>query len=157
MAEKFIAMRQNCFTNCQRSGCVTSTFVFKAHNSEPLPTFREHNSYFWLNVIFYAPTPLTDLRLIIDEASKSCSDTPQSLGLLWTSDRALTTHNTHKIRVSMPLGGIQTRNPKKRVAADPRLDCATTGIDCFNFRRWRKYRALYLEETKKIYVVKPEI
>jgi len=28
----------------------------------------------------------------------------------------------------MPLGGIRTRNPNKRAAADPRLDNAATGI-----------------------------
>jgi hypothetical protein len=55
------------------------------------------------------------------------SDTPHSLGLLWTSDQpvteTLTTHNTHTRQTSMPPppGGIRTRNPSKRTAADPRL------------------------------------
>jgi hypothetical protein len=57
----------------------------------------------------------------------------------------------------MPLGGIQTRNPRKRLTGDSGLDRAITGIGCFNFRRWRKYNALGLEEPQKIYVVKPEI
>jgi len=33
----------------------------------------------------------------------------------------LTTHNTHKRHTSMSLGGIRTRNPKNRAAADPDL------------------------------------
>jgi hypothetical protein len=36
-------------------------------------------------------------------------------------DLYLTTHNTHKRQTSMPPGGIRTRNPRKRTAADPRL------------------------------------
>jgi len=49
-------------------------------------------------------------NLIVIEASRSHLDTPHSVGLLRTSD----------IYIHAP-GGIQTRNPKKRVAADPRL------------------------------------
>jgi hypothetical protein len=129
--------------------------VFKAHNFELLPTFRGTHLLLVECNFFMHRQLLTDLRLITVEASISRSYTPQSLGLLWTSDRLLTTHNTHKRRVSTLLGWIRTRNLKKRVAADPRLDRANTGIDCFNFHRWRKYNALGLEEPQKIYVVKP--
>jgi len=57
----------------------------------------------------------------------------------------------------MPLGGIRTRNRRKQLAADPRVDRATNGIDCYSFQRWRKYNVLGLEEPQKFYVVKPEI
>jgi len=36
-------------------------------------------------------------------------------------DLHLITRSTHKRQVSMPSGGIRTRNPRKRAAADPRL------------------------------------
>ena len=36
-------------------------------------------------------------------------------------DLYLTTHDTHNRQTSMPPGGIRTRNPSKRAAADPRL------------------------------------
>jgi hypothetical protein len=43
-------------------------------------------------------------------------------------DLYLTTHNTHNRQTSMPPGGIRTRNPSKRAAADPRLRPRATGI-----------------------------
>jgi len=42
----------------------------------------------------------------------------------WSARRIvfyLATHNTHKKETSMPTGGIRTRNPNKRMAADARL------------------------------------
>jgi hypothetical protein len=52
-------------------------------------------------------------------------DTPQSVGLLWTSDQlvAETSHNTQhsqETNTHAP-GGIRTQNPSKRAAEDPRL------------------------------------
>jgi len=44
--------------------------------------------------------------LLIIEASRSHSDTPHSVGLLWTSDLYLTTHNAHSWQTSMPLVGF---------------------------------------------------
>jgi len=32
------------------------------------------------------------------------------------------------------LGGVRTRNPKKRAAADPCLDCAAAGISSYSFQ-----------------------
>jgi hypothetical protein len=63
--------------------------------------------------------------LLIIEASRSHSDTPHSVGLLWTSDQPrrrdlyLTTQ-TQDTNIHAP-GGIRTRNPNKRSAADLRL------------------------------------
>ena len=72
------------------------------------------------------PPPLAQLLLVgqgflIIEASRSHLNTPQSVGLLWTSDQpvvetsiwqhtTLTTGNIHAP------GGIRTRNPSKRAA-----------------------------------------
>jgi hypothetical protein len=55
------------------------------------------------------------------------TDTPHSVGLLWTSDQpyaetaTYTTHYTHKKTDIHPTGGIRTRNPSKPAVADPRL------------------------------------
>ena len=62
------------------------------------------------------------LRIIED--SWSHSDTPHSVGLLWTSDKpdaVLTIRNNYKETDIHASGGIRTRNPRKRAAADPRL------------------------------------
>ena len=62
---------------------------------------------------------------LVIEDSWSHSDTPHSVGLLWTSDQPytdlyLTTHSTNKRLIHVP-GGIRTRNRSKLAAADPRL------------------------------------
>jgi hypothetical protein len=66
--------------------------------------------------------------LLVIEASRSHSDTPHSVGLLWTSDRPdavifYLTHNTQKRQIALPPTGFEPgiRNPSKRSAADPRL------------------------------------
>jgi hypothetical protein len=70
--------------------------------------------------------PLVCQGLIFIEASRSHSDTPHSVELLWTSDRPVAETSTWqrttliRDRHRCP-GGIQTRNPSKRAAADPRL------------------------------------
>jgi hypothetical protein len=62
--------------------------------------------------------------LLIIEASRSHSDTPYSVGLLWKSDqpdaRPGNTQHSQETDIHAS-GGIRTRNPSKRAAADPRL------------------------------------
>ena len=73
--------------------------------------------FFWV-----AQQPLLGQSLFIVGASKSHSDTPQSVGLLWTSVQPdATADNTQLWKETdiHPTGGIRTRNPSKRVAADP--------------------------------------
>ena len=73
-----------------------------------------------------AQQPLTDHSLLIIEAARPHSDTPHSLGLLWTSDQPdaepLPDKKQHcrETHIHEP-GGIQTRNPSKRAAANPCL------------------------------------
>jgi hypothetical protein len=62
--------------------------------------------------------------LLSVEASRSLSDTPQLVGLLWTSDQPDTEtptwhHITQETDIYAP-GGIRTRSPSRRAAADPR-------------------------------------
>jgi hypothetical protein len=81
------------------------------------------------SVHFYplAKQPLVGQDLLIIGASRSNSDTPRSVRLLWTSDQldaeisSWKTHNTHKRQAPMPPSGVRTRNANKRAAADLRL------------------------------------
>ena len=63
--------------------------------------------------------------LLIIEVSRSHSDTPHSLGLLWTSDRpdAETSTWKHKTltRERYDPGRIRTRNPSKRAPSTPSI------------------------------------
>jgi hypothetical protein len=79
-----------------------------------------------------AQQPLLGQGLLIIEASRLHSETPQSVVLLWMSDQpdaqtstlqhtTLTRDNIHAT------GGIRTRSLSKRAAA---FDRAATGIDC---------------------------
>jgi hypothetical protein len=68
----------------------------------------------------------TAQRGLLYEVPGSRSDTPHSVGLLWTSDRPIAetstdnTHHSQETHIHAP-GRIRTRNPSKRAAADPRL------------------------------------
>ena len=64
--------------------------------------------------------------LLIVKDSWSQTDTPRSVGLLWTSDWHITETSTWQhttfTRDRHPCpAGIRTHNPRKRAAADPRL------------------------------------
>ena len=72
-----------------------------------------------------AHQPLVGQGIKVMEASQLHSETPHSVGVLWTSDHPDTETSTrqHKtltrdIRAS---GGIGTRNPSKMAAPDTRL------------------------------------
>jgi hypothetical protein len=72
-----------------------------------------------------APQPPVGHELLIVEASRSNSDTPQSVGLPWTSDQydAQISDNTQHSQETdiYASGGIRTRNPSNQETADPRL------------------------------------
>jgi hypothetical protein len=81
----------------------------------------------------HGSTALVGLGLLSFEVSKSHSDTPHSVGLLWTSNRLVAEtstwqHTTLIIDKHPCLGGIRTRSHSKRAAANPdTLDRAATG------------------------------
>ena len=59
--------------------------------------------------------------LLIVEPSRSHSDTPHSVGLLWTSDQpyaGTSQQYSRETDIHAP-GVIRTRNPSKRASADP--------------------------------------
>ena len=73
-----------------------------------------------------AQQPLLGQDLLIVEVSRSHSDTPQSVGLLWTSDQSdaetSTWQHTTLTRNRHPCsGGFRTHNPSMWATADPRL------------------------------------
>jgi hypothetical protein len=72
-----------------------------------------------------ARKPVVGQGRLIVEASRSHSNTPHSVGLLWTSDqqqRPLPTNTQYSQDTDFhALGGIRTHNPSQRAAADPRL------------------------------------
>jgi hypothetical protein len=77
-----------------------------------------------------AQQPPVGQGLLITEDSRSHSDTPHSVGLLWTSDQlvAETSDNTQQSQDRHPFPcRIRTHNSSQRAAADPRLYRAATG------------------------------
>ena len=81
-----------------------------------------------------AQQPPMDQGLLIIEASQSHSDTPDSVGLLWTTDQpdaetyTLTTHNTHRIQTNMLLQGFESAVPGSERPQTDTLDSAAFGI-----------------------------
>jgi hypothetical protein len=77
-------------------------------------------------VSFMAGQLLLGQSLLVEGVSRSHSDTPQSVGLLWTSDQpdSETSSWQHKQLHETDIhacGGIRTLDPIKRKATDPRL------------------------------------
>jgi len=100
-------------------------------------------------LFFNDSTALIGQGLLIVEASRSYSDTPHSVGLLRTIDRPVAEtflpNNTQQSQdkdIHAP-GGIRTRNPSERAAADLRLrprglwDIKTTAVTKFRVYRNR--------------------
>jgi hypothetical protein len=71
--------------------------------------------------------PLVGQGLLVIIASRWHSDTPHTVGLIWTSDQPdAETSGPDNAQHSQEtdihaLGGIRTHNPSSRAAADPRL------------------------------------
>jgi hypothetical protein len=80
----------------------------------------------WIDIFFtVAEQPPVGQGHFIIEDSWSHSDTPHSVGLLWTSDQPdaetpTWQHTPLTTDIYIP-GAIRTHNPNKRAAADPRL------------------------------------
>ena len=71
-----------------------------------------------------AQQPLVGQGLLILETSRSHSDTPHSVGLLWTSNQPDAENPTWQNTISQQTdihapGGFRMRYPSKRAAADP--------------------------------------
>lgn len=79
-----------------------------------------------MKYIFTARQLLVGQDLVIFDASRTHSDTPHPVDLLWMSDQAdaedlyLTKHNTRKTHIHVP-GGIRLHNSNKTAATEPHL------------------------------------
>ena len=79
-----------------------------------------------MNLIFSVTRqPLLDLGFLVIEVSRSHSDTPHSVGILWTSDQPVAEtsnwqHTALKTHI-IARRSIRTRDPSNRSAADPYL------------------------------------
>ena len=87
---------------------------------------------------FMAQQPLVGQGLVIIQASRSHSDTPHSVRLLFTSDRSeaqtSTWQHTTLTRDIFVPGGIRTSNTSKQAVANPRIrPRAYTGIGELHF------------------------
>jgi hypothetical protein len=73
-----------------------------------------------------AQPPLINQGLLIIEASQSHSDTPRSVGLLWTGDQPDT--ETSKRQISKPVVGFEPVIPATDRSQTHILDRVATGI-----------------------------
>jgi hypothetical protein len=80
------------------------------------------------------------------------NDTPQSVGLLWTSDRPVAetstwqTHNINNKQTSMPSAGFEPTIPAGERLQTHSLDRSATGIGVYT-RIFKKYMYIYIFKT----------
>jgi len=75
-----------------------------------------------LILFLHDSTALVGLDPLITEVSRSHSDISHWVGLLWTGDRTVVDNTKHLQEKDInALGGIPTRSPSKRAAANARL------------------------------------
>jgi hypothetical protein len=81
---------------------------------------------------FHGSTAPNGPGLLIFEAWQSHSDIPHSVGLLWTRDLYLTTHNTHNTQTTIPPAGFEPSIPASERPQTHALDRATIEIGVWN-------------------------
>ena len=93
-----------------------------------------------------AQQPPVGQSLLIIEVSQSHSDTPQSVGLLWTSDQldaqtSACQHNTHDTKTPMSPVGVEPTIPASVRPQTHAFDRAATGIgfSALNFIRYSHF------------------
>jgi len=86
--------------------------------------YETSNSFSWL----YNPSRPRPPLLIVG-VSKSHSDTQHSVGLFWTTDRPVVTHNIHNRQTSIPPAGFEPTIPASEWLQTHALDRAATVID----------------------------
>ena len=104
------------------------------HDGIPPKKKKSQTGLKWSKIEFYilqvaridffftkAQQPPVGQGLLIIEDSWSHSDTPHSIGFLWTRNQLVPETSTLQHTNILAPGGIQTHNPGKRAAADSRL------------------------------------
>jgi len=101
----------------------------------PLPiTSRLSYSSHICNIFLWHNSPPVGQGLLIVEASGLHSGTPQSVGLLWTSDQpdgetsTWQKYITHKKKTSMPKAGFEPAIQRREQPQNHAFDRAATGI-----------------------------
>jgi hypothetical protein len=95
-------------------------------NKEKQITSGNKDPGWYIYIFFFSDsTALVGQDLLIVEASRSYSDKPHSVELLWTSDRPVAeastnTQHSQERDIYAP-GAIRTHIPNKGAAPDPRL------------------------------------
>lgn len=92
-----------------------------------------------INHFFMPRQPLVGLSVLIFDISRPHSDTPQSVGLLWTSDRpkqrTLTTPNTPKRQTCICPAGFEPAISTRERQQINAFERTATGIVRRHFRR----------------------
>jgi len=109
--------------------------IFITNNESFITLYFSYNPffYFFTTALQYPPPPVGQ-DLLINEDSLSHSDTPHSVGLLWTNEQPnrrklyLTTLNTHNRQTSMSSAGFEPIIPANERPQNHSLDGAATGI-----------------------------
>ena len=109
-------------------------------SQEPLVFPSRYAILFWnlcRNIIFLSISQqsVVGQGFLVIETSRSHTDVPHSVGLLWTSDQTDAENSTWQ-HTSLtrdkhpppPSGGIRTRNPSKQTAQAHAVDRVATGI-----------------------------
>jgi hypothetical protein len=127
---KTLLRQSDCFSVWQKLGtllCARTAWIQMFCHISHFTVKLYSSPYIHVLTYFYdGLTALVDLGLL-HEVPRSHSDTPHSVGLLWTRDRpvaetATLLHTTlNKKQSSMLHGGIRNRNPSQRAAVDRRL------------------------------------
>ena len=97
---------------------------------------RPKQLYIYIYIFIYFLCASTQFRVVAssDRTSQSHSDTPHSVGLLWTSDRpeaetsTCTTHNTRKRQTTVPPAGFESTIPASERPQTHALDRPASGI-----------------------------
>ena len=111
--------------------CLTEIPKFQHYKTNQSVIYRETIAVYWsqahtkhVQTLRLGSTALVDHGLLIFEISRPHSDTPQSVGLLWTSDQPgaeMFTWQTPNIQNRYASGGIRTCNPSKQAGHRDRL------------------------------------
>jgi len=105
----------------------------------PCMLIELNSSVITTNTLLIYPTPMSEepmvgQGLLIVEDSQSHSDTPHSVGLLWTSDQLVTenstTQSTHNRQTFMPPVGFESTVPASERPQTHTLDLAATVTVC---------------------------
>jgi hypothetical protein len=90
-------------------------------------------SPFHIHFFHNSSTALVGLRFLNVKASRSQSDTPHSVRLLWTSDQPVNTQHSQEARHPFPPVRFEPTIPATERPQTHALDCTATGIGSYTY------------------------